>query len=167
MKNLKNIVYTAVFAALICVAIMFLRIPVNFGMPGYYHVGDSIIFFAAVCLAFPYAPIAGALGGALANLFLGIPIYLPWTFVIKFLIAISFTNNSNKVLCQRNIAALLVAGVVTVLGYFVAELVITQTFATAVATIYGNIAQFIVSAAIFLALSPAIPRIKSAIFKDI
>jgi uncharacterized repeat protein (TIGR04002 family) len=160
MKNLKNMIYTAVFAALICVATMF---SIK-GPGGYYHIGDSFIYIAAVCLPFPYASIAGALGGSLADLLSGYAIWIIPTFIIKSVIALNFTNQS-KILCKRNLFALLIAGAITVSGYCAAAFIILD-FAAAVAEIYGNIAQAAVSAVIFITLSPAIPRIRKIIFKN-
>ena len=59
---------TALFAALICVTTAYIfHIP--FGTNGgYVHIGDTLIYLAAAILPAPYAMIAGALGGAFADL---------------------------------------------------------------------------------------------------
>lgn len=163
MKNLKNVTYTAVFAALICAATMVIKYD---GTGGYYHAGDSFIYLAAVCLPFPYAPIAGALGGSLADLFSGYAIYILPTFIIKFLIALSFTNKTQDILCKRNFLALFIGGTITVTGYYVAELIIQKgNLVVAAATIYGNIAQAAVSSAIFVALAYSVPKLREMLFR--
>ena len=164
MKKLKNIVYTAVFAALICAASMIVKYG---GTGGYYHAGDSFIYLSAVCLPFPYASIAGALGGSLSDLLSGYAIYILPTFIIKFSIALCFTHNTQKILCKRNFFALFLSGAVSVSGYYAAELIIQKgNFTAAAATIYGNTVQAAVSAAIFASLSFSVPKLRAAIFKN-
>jgi uncharacterized repeat protein (TIGR04002 family) len=160
--KLKNMIYSATFAAIICVATMTLKYA---GPLGYYHSGDAFIYLAAVCLPFPYAPLAGAIGGSLADLISGYAMYIPATFIIKFIITLSFTAKNNKILCRRNLLALLAGAAVTIAGYYIAELIIQKgNFIAAGGTLYGNIAQSAVSSAIFVVLSFAASNLRKRIF---
>ncbi len=82
MKDEKvlRIVLTAILASLVMVATMFLKVPTP---TGYVHLGDGVIFAAALALGPWPAASAGALGSALADLFAGYGVWAPWTFVIK------------------------------------------------------------------------------------
>ena len=114
---------TALFAALICLTTAYLfHIP--FGANGgYIHIGDALIYLAATLLPTPYAILAGAIGGAMADL-LSAPIWAIPTFFIKMMIALPFTSKGNKIICTRNIIAIFAAGIISCLGYAVAEMVI-------------------------------------------
>lgn len=133
---------------------------------GYYHIGDAFIYLAGCCLPFPCALIAGALGGAFADLFSGYAVYIIPTFIIKACAAAFFTNKKNKILCVRNFIAVLTASVITVAGYFTAY-VILYGFAGALPDIYGNISQVVASAVIFIPAGAAVDGagLRNRIFK--
>ena len=113
----KALSFSGMFAALIFVSILFLSVPNGLG--GVIHFGDALIFTAAAVLPFPYALFVAAVGPGLFNL-VRFPIWLPFTVLIKPLMALMFTNKTNSILgCKRNIAApFLAAGINTVLYFF-------------------------------------------------
>jgi len=154
-KKIKNIIYTAMFAAIICVTTMIVKIP---AAGGYYHIGDAFIYLAGVCLPFPYALIAAAIGGALADLFSGFAVYMIPTFIIKACIAACFTNKKTRILYTRNLIAVIIASVITVGGYYLTEAVILSSFIGAAVTLYGNAGQVIASAVIFITAGAVIDR---------
>jgi len=162
--RLKNIIYTATFAAIICVTTLTVKVP---AAGGYYHIGDAFIYLSGVCLPLPCAPIAGALGSSLSDLLSGYAIYAIPTFVIKAIIALFFTNKKIKILCVNNFIAIIIAAFITVGGYYLAEAVILNSFAGALATIYGNTGQAVASAVLFIAISAAFDsmRVREKIFK--
>ena len=69
------------FAALIIVATIFIRVPIGIN-EGYIHVGDSMIYLAA-CLLGPYAAIAAVIGGAFADILAGAAAWALPTAIIK------------------------------------------------------------------------------------
>ena len=165
--TLKNIIYTALFAAIVCVTTMTVKIP---AAGGYYHIGDAFIYFAAVCMPFPYAMIAGALGGSLSDLILGYTVYALPTFIIKACMAGFFTSKKSKILCLRNFIAMIIASVITIGGYYITEVIILSGNLTgALATVYGNIIQAVSSAVIFTLIAAAVDKtnIREMIFKSI
>ena len=155
-KNLKNIIYTSIFAAIICVVTMTAKIP---AAGGYYHIGDAFVYLAGACLPFPYAPIAGAIGGSLADLFSGYAVYIVPTFIIKACAAACFTSGAAHILHARNFIAIAAASVITVGGYFAAGAAL-YGFAGAAANAYGDVGQAAAGAAVFAALGAAIDRTK-------
>lgn len=118
--TVKNLVLTAVFAALAFIFTYSIRIPVP-ATNGYIHIGDSMIYLAASVLPLPYACIAGAIGGGLSDLLAGYMIYVPLTVIVKALIALPFTSKRQKFLCPRNIVALFICVIITAGGYFIGE----------------------------------------------
>ena len=126
MKNNKpifNMVLAALFAALISVFIAFLfHIPIKIGAnSAYLHFGDMFIFLAASLLPTPYAIAAAGIGGGLGDLFCGGAEWIPFTIVIKILVALCFTAKKDKILCTRNVIAPVFVLLITVGGYYVAE----------------------------------------------
>ena len=161
-KDLKNIIYTAVFAAIICATTMTVRIP---AAGGYYHIGDAFIYLAGVCLSFPYAWIAAAIGGSFADLFSGYFAYMLPTFIIKACIAACFTNKKAKILCRRNFIAIIAASVITIVGYGTVYVIFYGL--AGLANLYGDLGQILASAVIFIAAGAAIDKtnIREKIFK--
>ena len=153
-NKLKNIIYTAVFAAIICVTTMTVKFP---AAGGYYHIGDAFIYLAAACLPFPYASLAGALGGSLADLLSSYSVYALPTFIIKACMAGFFTNKKSKILCVKNFIAVIIASFITIGGYYITY-VILYGFIGAVTDIYGNIGQAVASGIIFVAIAAAIDK---------
>ena len=123
----KRLVLTAIFSALIFVSIIFFHIPNGFG--GVIHFGDGIIFIAATILPFPYALLAAAIGAGMFNL-VRVPIWLPFTIVIKPIMATCFTSKDNAILgSKRNIIAPFAAAAINTILYFVANIVLFDRYA--------------------------------------
>jgi uncharacterized repeat protein (TIGR04002 family) len=153
-KKIKNIIYTAVFSALIFVSIRFLGI---FAGGGYYHIGDMFIYLAGVCLPFPYAPLAGAIGGCFANLTNpAVAHFAFFTLIIKFCVAACFTNKTARILCPRNFIAIIAASVITVAGYGAAYVIFYGW--AGLANSYGDLVQVAVNAVIFIAAGAAFDK---------
>ena len=81
----KQIVYTGICAALVCIATFTIKIP---SLNGYTHLGDSMIFISVLILGWQRGALAGGIGAALADLFGG---YVQWvipSFFIKAIMAV-------------------------------------------------------------------------------
>ena len=125
MKNTtQKIVISSLFAALICVATMLIKIPSP--LKGYINLGDGIVLLAAWVLPLPYGLVAAGLGSALADLFSGYVVYAPATFVIKALMAVAayfcykLFSKKAKPTMSRILSGIL-AEIVMILGYFLFE----------------------------------------------
>ncbi len=82
----KDLVLTALMAALIFVATYLIRIP-NPATGGYSHLGDCMIFLTVVLLGRRNGSIAAGLGGALSDFLAGAPAWILPTLVIKYIMA--------------------------------------------------------------------------------
>ncbi len=121
----KNLVLAAMFAALTFVlTAYFFHIPVGVN-GGYIHFGDSMIYLAASMLPLPYAMAAGAVGAGLSDLMSGGVMWVIPTVIIKALMAAVFTSKQNRLLCKRNAWGLLPAALICLVGYYLAEWILT------------------------------------------
>ena len=118
----RTVVLSGLLAAMICLATTFLHI--NVGASGYIHLGDAVIYLAAVLLPTPYAVAAASIGGVLADVFSGAAVWAVPTALIKAAMVLIFTAKKERILCRRNLLAPLLAGLICVGGYYVAEMVI-------------------------------------------
>ena len=75
--------------------------------------------------------------------------WMPATVIIKFLIVLPFTEKNSRLLSPRNIAAPVIAGVVSAAGYYVAEGILFGSFAAPAASLAGSLIQSGGSAALF------------------
>lgn len=158
--KLRIIVFTGLFAALVCVLTM-LHIPTNNG--GYIHIGDSLIYLSSMLLPFPCGLIAGGIGGGLSDLFSGYPVYFLPTLIIKAinsLVIYIVAKRDGKIINVRSVLAVIISGIVTVFGYYLVAVILYGGFKTQLATIPGNIIQAVGSAIIFIVLGLAFDTAK-------
>lgn len=158
-KNSRTtlLTFTGLFAAMITLMTAYIfHVPYG-ANGGYIHFGDTLIYLAAVMLPRPYAIAAAVIGGGLADL-LTAPMWAPATIIVKMLIVLPFTNESTKILKKRNMAAPVIAMLITVVGYYIAEGILFGSFYAAIASIFGNVVQGVGSAVFFCILASAFDR---------
>ncbi|MGN0448161.1 MAG: TIGR04002 family protein [Acutalibacteraceae bacterium] len=166
MNNLKKITLAAMFAALTVVATILVKVPIGTN-GGYIHLGDSIIYLGA-CFLGPYGIVAAAIGGALADILSGAAAWALSSTIIKALISVPFVvathlyfkrKNTFKIINLWTILMTLVSGVITVLGYYLAE-GIMYSFPAAWASVPFNVIQAVGSAVVFILLGCALDAMK-------
>ena len=134
----KRLVLSALFAALIFVAITLFQVPNGLG--GIIHFGDAMIFISAAVLPFPYALPVAAIGAGMSNL-VRVPIWFPFTIIIKPIMTLCFTAKSDRILgSKRNIAAPFAAAIINTVLYFGANWILFDQY-TAVAALTGLFIQ--------------------------
>ena len=164
-KSAKALAASAMFAALIFVSITLLGIPNGIG--GFIHFGDALVFTAACLLPFPYGLMVAAVGPGLFNLARA-PMWLPFTLLIKPLMALCFTSKGEKILgSARNIAAPFAAAAINIVLYFFAGAFLFGGWAAGAAGLWGDLIQGAGSIAFFFAIAAALDRagIKARLFK--
>lgn len=166
-KTTKNICFSAMFAAMIF-ALTMLHVPIGAG--GYIHVGDSVIYIVALLMGGPWSFISAAIGAACADLVSGVAVYAIPSAIIKVLIAVPFVliaKKDTKLLSIRTAAFTILSGIITILGYFLTDLVVYR--AGAVADLPANVIQAVGSAVVFVILAFALDRadIKNRFKKEI
>lgn len=162
----REIVLTALFAALTCVATMVIRIPTP-ATSGYIHPGDALVILCGLILGPRYGFLAAGLGSCAADLFGGYFLYVPATFVIKGLIAYFTAKVANRLpdTTKGHLSGVIAGGIIDIIfvcgGYFVFEYFIYGL--AAAASIPSNAIQGVSGLIIAFVLSPvlsAIPNVK-------
>ena len=171
-KSLFKITNTAIFTAIILLATSVIKFSTGLG-EGYIHLGDSFVYLTACILPFPYCLVAGALGGALADILSGYAIWAISTMIIKMLNAIPFMlvcrkHKSSKILSKQTVLMTVVSGIITIFGYFVTECIL-YSVASATLSLLGNTIQAVASGVIFIIVATALDKInfKSKISKGV
>ena len=153
--KLRRLTLAGVLTALTTVATMLIRIPTP--TKGYINLGDTIVNLCAWILGPVYGAAAAGIGSALADLLSGYTVYCPATLIIKALMAVAAFYVFH-VLSQKHgsfparFAAAVAAELIMILGYAVFEGFLYGSFATAVASVSGNVVQGIFGAAASVAL---------------
>lgn len=125
-NRLKTMITAALFAALACGATMSIRIPTP-GTGGYIHPGDAIVILSGIVLGPGWGFLAGGIGSALADLLGGYFIYVPITFMIKGLVALTcgIIYRRIKKTPGTRYAAVILGGISDIVlvagGYFLCE----------------------------------------------
>ena len=164
-SNLTLTVIAAVFAALTAVMTAFLHIPSGVN-GGYVHVGDAVIFLAASFLPTPYAVGAAAIGGGLADIISGAPLWAPFTVVIKALLALLISAKGEKMLSRRNMLMMIPCAAISIAGYYLASAIITVIsggafsagLIAAIGEIVGNFSQAIGSTVLYFVVAAVLDK---------
>ena len=181
-SNVYELMLTGLMTALVMAATSFFRIPV-IATNGYIHLGDAMVFLSVLILGRKNGTIAAAGGSALADLLGGYAHWVPWTFVIKGLMAFVTATllagtprvdgaadngqreSSGNPVSIREILAMTAGGLVMIAGYFIAHRVIYGTMAAPLAALPGNIIQaaagVVIAEVMSVALNKALPGVKS------
>ncbi len=163
MNNVKLLktVMTALFAALVCVATMAVRIPIP-ATQGYANLGDAVVLLAAFFLGPLYGTLAAGIGSALADLFAGYAVYAPGTALIKGLCALAAALLLRRLGKDRGWAVIpagVVGEILMVLGYFCYESTLLGYGLAAAGSIPANAVQGLVGVAAGTALFHALRRV--------
>lgn len=157
--KIKNLTLSGIMAAMITLATAYIcHIPVGIN-GGYIHFGDSLIYLAAALLPRPYAMLAAAVGGGMADL-LTAPMWVVATVIIKMLLVLPFTNKNKKVMCLRNVIALVIAGVISVVGYTIAEYLLFGTWSVLLISLLPGMIQSVGSAVFFVIFGLALDKVR-------
>lgn len=157
-NKLHLLTISAMFAGTITLTTAYLlHIPIPTG--GYIHLGDTLIYLAACLLPTPYAAAAAAVGAGLADL-LTAPVWVMPTLLIKALLVLPFTDKGKHLLCRRNVAAVIFAGVFSPAAYAVSGCAMTGSMDSFLPQFLGTLVQGIGSGALFLVIAPAMDKIK-------
>ena len=157
-EKLRYMTITAVMAAMITVMTAYLfHIPTGMN-EGYIHFGDTLVYLGAAMLPTPYAMAAGAIGGGLADL-LTAPVWTPASVIIKMAIVTPFSCKGEKLMTRRNMLALVCSGMISIVGYYLAEGLMFGFRTAFFTSATGSIIQAGGSAVFFLIAAGALDQI--------
>ena len=159
-EKLRYLARAGMFAAMTALLTATLHIPVG---NGYIHCGDAVIFLAAALLPMPYAVGASAIGGMMADVLSGYPSYALPTFLIKGMLALTFSLiGGSRYLDKKRIAALFVCGIISITGYWLTAVVLYGGFfAQFIGTVPGNAIQAIGSGIVYAVIVTALEHAHS------
>lgn len=143
--DIKDIVVTAMFIALVFVFTAFINIKLPIGgNGGLIHLGNIPLFIAAIVFGKKTGFIAGSVGMGLFDLLSGWTAWAPFTFVIVGLMGFTvglITEKKTKHRFLWYIVAIVAACLIKIVGYYFAEVVLYMNFITPFASIPGNVIQ--------------------------
>jgi uncharacterized membrane protein len=154
---------SAIFAALVAVATLLFVIPTP-ATSGYFNLGETIIYIAALLLGPVVGAVAGA-GASIADALVAVQ-YAPGTLTIKaiegFLVGFLYKklNRRIKSLTICATIAVVIGGFEMVLGYFLYEqFVLGYPLLAAMAEVPFNIVQMLIGLIIAVPIMHAVIRI--------
>ena len=131
-SSVTLLVTTAMFAALTLLATSVLKIQTP--TFGYIHLGDGLVLLAGIFLGPVFGGFAAGIGSALSDFLGGYAIWVPGTFVIKYLTAAAASAVFRRISARSrrqpvlSVPALVTAGIageaVMILGYFLYNILI-------------------------------------------
>ena len=160
-KKLLKTIMAALFASLVCVATMVIRIPIP-ATQGYANLGDAIVLLAAFLLGPGYGALAAAGGSALADVLAGYALYAPGTAVIKGLCALAaavLLRQLGKRIKWAYVPAGIAGEIVMAGGYFLYESTVLGYGMAAAGSIPANAIQGAVGVLAGTALYLALRRV--------
>lgn len=155
-QKTKDIVMSALMAALIFVATYAIRIP-NPATGGYSHMGDCMIFLAVVLLGRKNGSLAAAIGGALSDFLAGAPLWILPTFIIKYIMAFIMGTfmKHNPESKKLQIAGAALGCVFQIIAYTLTKIILIG-LPPAIASIPNITIQSCVGLVLFVVLSAAL-----------
>jgi uncharacterized membrane protein len=160
-----DIVQIGIMAAIIYVATYLIKIPV--GQSAVFHIGDSMVYLAAILLGKKKGFIAAAIGMTIFDLTTPYFFWAPFTLVVKGGMAyitamIAYRKGYKGDNLWNNLFAFIIAGTWMVFGYLISGFVVykltTNNALVAFADVPANIGQVIVGIALALPLSLALTK---------
>lgn len=136
--KIERITRGGLLVALICILTAFVRLPLPVG---YAHLGDGAVILSGVTLGLP-GVLCAAVGTALADLVSGFPIYIPFSIVIKGLMAYlaGKTVRGREKVSRHNLVSLALILLLVPALYFFADW-LYYGLPAAEAALLGNLGQ--------------------------
>ena len=148
--------------ALTCLLTIFIQIQLPISINGgLIHLGNVPFVIAAVAFGKRKGAIAGACGMALSDVLSPYIIYAPFTFVIRgvmgYVIGWIAEKKQGKSIVL-NFLAVIVGGIIMIVGYYFAEALLYSNFYTPIASIPGNLIQILTAVILGLPLAMIVKK---------
>lgn len=162
----KEIVTSSLLICLVFIATKFIniRLPISIN-GGLIHLGNTMLFTAAIVFGKRKGAIAGAFGMGLFDIVSGWIAWAPFTFIIRgamgYLIgSISYGKGREGNSFIWNIMGILLAGIWMIGGYYITEGILYGNWVSPLTSVPGNIIQILAGAAFGLPLASALKKTK-------
>ncbi len=122
-SSIQTLTLVGVLSALTYAATYALHVPVPGGV---FHLGDGVVFLAAILFGWKEAALSGAIGMALFDLFSPWIAYAPFTFVIKGIMGmatgmVAWSGGHRGHNSKRNVYGVVFGGGLMVIGYYLTK----------------------------------------------
>lgn len=163
-----DLVITAISAALIFIATVFINIKLPIGQGGLIHLGTAMLFITAILLGPKKGALAGAIGMGLFDMIGGWLIWAPITIVARFLQGlivgrIAWSNGYSGNSIKLNILGAVASMPVMIAVYYVGQAIMFKSWLQPLASIPGDIIQNVVG--LLIAIPVVVALKKTAYFK--
>lgn len=164
----QELVIIAAFIAMVYVATWLINVRLPFaGTGGLIHLGNVPLFVGAMIFGRRTGAIAGAFGMGMFDLLSGWTAWAPFTFVIVgamgYVVGYFAEKKPIKNGFINDVVALILALAIKIVGYYIAEIILTGNWIAPMGSIPGNILQVGVAAIVAI---PLVPILRTA-FKSI
>lgn len=162
----KDLVLTALLTALVFVATKFINFQLPFSIHGgLIHLGNTMLFAAAVVFGGKKGAISGAFGMGLFDLVSGWVVWAPFTFVIRGVMGwvigmIAHRKGNNGDSFKWNMLGILIGSIWMIIGYYFAEVIIYGNWYTPLTAIPGDITQIVIGIILGVPLITALKKTK-------
>lgn len=161
----RDIAFTGLLIALVFVATRFIniRLPISVN-GGLIHLGNVMLFVAAIVFGKKKGAIAGAFGMGLFDVLSGWMAWAPFTFVIRggmglIVGSIAYARDKDGENITQNVIGILLSSVWMIGGYYVTEGILYGNWIAPVTSIPGNIAQLVVGLVLGVPLAAMLKRV--------
>lgn len=156
----KEIAASGIMAALVCVATLFIIIPIP-ATQGYFNVGDAMVMVAALTFGPIVGAIAGGIGASLADVLGGYSYFAPFTLIIKGIegaLAGWILIGIKRQGFLKILLAWLIGGLEMVSGYFISEYFVLGYGDAAFVEVPFNLVQMTVAGLVGIPISLILRR---------
>lgn len=167
-SKILDMVITSLLIALVFVSTSFIKIKLPISINGgLIHMGNTMLFTAALLFGPKKGAAAGAFGMALFDFFSEWAMWTPFTFVVRgvmgFLIGkVAYSNNKSGQSWAYNLLGITVGAVWMLAGYYISEVILYGNWLQPATSIIGNITQIVIGAVVALPLTAALKKAKIA-----
>ena len=152
--KLKELTIAGISIALVFVATLMINIRLPIGYGGLIHLGNVPLFLAAIVYGKKIGAVAGAVGMGLFDLMGGWTPWAPATFIIVGLMGyVVGLVAEKKDTMTGYVIGIILACIIKIAGYYVAEALIYGNWAQPVFSIPGNLMQIGVAAVVVLPIA--------------
>ncbi|MGE7751607.1 ECF transporter S component [Lysinibacillus fusiformis] len=163
-----DLVITAILAALVFVATMFINLKLPFGQGGLIHLGTSMLFISAILFGPKKGALAGAIGMGLFDIVGGWLIWAPTTIISRalqgFIVGnIAWSKGYKGDHIGLNILGAVVSMPVMIAVYYIGQAIMFNSWIAPLASIPGDIIQNVVG--LIIAIPVCVVLKKTPYFK--
>lgn len=163
-----DLVITAILAALVFVATMFINLKLPFGQGGLIHLGTSMLFISAILFGPKKGALAGAIGMGLFDIVGGWLIWAPTTIISRglqgFIVGkIAWSKGHKGDHIGLNILGAVVSMPVMIAVYYIGQAIMFNSWIAPLASIPGDIIQNVVG--LIIAIPVCVVLKKTPYFK--